>query len=78
MCLPEEPNDDSNHLVYRGIAVVGFGPQDDQDLVLTSIDLNIRQIEICNDKYTVPESEFQNYWEIEDSLPNKVLYIYTS
>jgi secreted trypsin-like serine protease len=49
---------------------VGYGPQDDEDLTLTSIDLTIKSIALCNAKYDVGK-ENRNYWEIFDSLPTK-------
>ena len=50
--------------------VLGYGPEDDEELMLTSIDLNIKPIPHCNDKYTVGRST-KYFWEIEDALPNK-------
>ena len=50
--------------------VLGYGPQDDEELMLTSIDLNIKSISYCNDQYTVGRST-KYFWEIEDALPNK-------
>ena len=50
--------------------VLGYGPEDDEELMLTSIDLNIKPIPHCNDKYTVGRST-RYFWEIEDALPNK-------
>ena len=70
ICLPEKSNSNSNHLQFRGIKVVGYGPQDDEDLTLNSIDLTIKPIAICNAKYDVGQ-ENRNYWEIFDSLPTK-------
>ena len=49
---------------------MGYGPQDDEDLKLTSIDLTIKPIAICNAKYDVGQ-ENRNYFEINDSLPTK-------
>ena len=48
----------------------GFGPQDEENLMLTAIDLNIKPIAICNSKYDVRQDN-RNYWTIFDSLPNK-------
>ncbi len=70
ICLPEKSNDNPNHLQFRGIKVMGYGPQDDEDLILTSVDLNVKPLPICNEKYTVGQSN-RNFWEILDSLPNK-------
>ena len=70
ICLPEKSNNNANHLQFRGMKVLGYGPEDDEDLMLTSIDLNIKPIPHCNEKYTVGRST-KYFWEIEDALPNK-------
>jgi len=70
ICLPEKSNNNANHLQFRGMKVLGYGPEDDEELILTSIDLNIKPIPHCNDKYTVGRST-RYFWEIEDALPNK-------
>ena len=70
ICLPEKSNDNPNHLQFRGIKVLGYGPQDDEDLMLTAVDLNVKPLPICNEKYTVGQSN-RNFWEILDSLPTK-------
>ena len=49
---------------------MGYGPQDDEDLALTSVDLTIKTIALCNAKYDVGQ-ENRNYFEIIDSLPTK-------
>ena len=38
--------------------------------MLTSIDLNVKPLNICNEKYTVGQSN-KNFYEILDSLPTK-------
>ena len=63
-------NKNANHLQFRFIKVLGYGPQDDEDLLLTSIDLNVKTITYCNQKYTVGRST-RYFYEIEDALPNK-------
>ena len=68
--MPEKSNNDSDHLAFVGIKVLGFGPQDEENLMLTAIDLNIKPIAICNSKYDVRQDN-RNYWTIFDSLPNK-------
>ena len=61
---------DKNHLQFRGIKVLGYGPTNGKDLFLTSIDLEVIPIDICNERYTVVESD-QDFYEIENSLPTK-------
>ena len=68
--MPEKSNNDSDHLALIGIKVLGFGPQDEENLMLTAIDLNIKPIAICNSKYDVRKTH-KNYWTIFDSLPTK-------
>ena len=63
-------NKNANHLQFRFIKVLGYGPQDDEDLLLTSIDLNVKTTTHCNQKYTVGRST-RYFYEIEDALPNK-------
>ena len=70
VCLPEKAIMDKNHLQFRGIKVLGYGPTNDKDLFLTSIDLEVIPIDICNERYTVVESD-QDFYEIENSLPTK-------
>ena len=50
--------------------VLGYGPRDDEELMLTSIDLNIKSISHCNDQYTVRRST-KYFRVIENALPNK-------
>ena len=63
-------NNNANHLQFWGMKVLGYGPQDDENLMLTSIDLTVKSISHCNEKYTVGRSTTY-FWEIEDTLPNK-------
>ena len=50
--------------------VLGYGSQNDEELMLTSIDLNIKSILHCNDQYTVGRST-KYFRVIENALPNK-------
>jgi len=70
VCIPTKPNKDKDHLKWHGIQVVGYGPTEEKEEVLTIIDLTVMPIDDCNNRYSVPKGH-NDYRTIKDELPQK-------
>ena len=69
VCLPESPMEGINHLDDRSGSVVAYGPNVDDDPVLSEIYLTVRSVNWCNFIYNVTPINV-HFTEIGKKLPD--------